>query len=656
MSVKNKQNSIIKQAQETIELTSNTNARSRGRLTARGIEHADKAQSVAIEKFSRINFVKTLGLLASRKFILTKVDGQKVFINKKSFQKSDTIDKTYLMGLARCRDGFSKGDLVLALLDLKHSPLDTADKTRAVQFKSFNETDTTGNHRGLRTAHTFQVMRSDGRLQIDKVKEVLGQGSFGKVSELQSGFVLKESAVNPNKITFMAKAEIASHLSTANKNNKDEVLILKTLQSRFKEKYPHEKPVAIEGGLASEVIEITRGPKKNPDIGFLMKKHDQNLTAHQNLTKWLLENDMQPFLANSEQRDALAKSKLRLAEIERDLSINTDALTFVQKSLNDNSSIQSIDRLAAEQRKTRLETQKGRLEHLRSGYLTGINELTAALKPKLSDHTLDKLHVLRNELSALKKDLRQLNGELAVLKDVLEGNGFLKPSELELRKKLNNEKAFLEARIGQAEQHEAALLEDPRISDSLKLFRDQTLLIAFQTIKGLSQMHSIDIFHRDIKPDNIMLTQDEVHFIDFGLASDVQSTKGAVKGLGTPNYFNYNEQLNMPNHQTDEAKRVALGKADVLALGLTLFETMNFGAARYGHISHGSGHILNFNDQREPKAGVREILGEEFVDLVIEMTNVDAAKRPTSEQALERLSKILESSPKLKAHSGLKAP
>jgi serine/threonine protein kinase len=42
-----------------------------------------------------------------------------------------------------------------------------------------------------------------------------------------------------------------------------------------------------------------------------------------------------------------------------------------------------------------------------------------------------------------------------------------------------------------------------------------------QILAGLKQMHDLEIVHRDIKPDNLIFTQEEgkeIKFIDFGIS------------------------------------------------------------------------------------------------------------------------------------------
>jgi len=54
---------------------------------------------------------------------------------------------------------------------------------------------------------------------------------------------------------------------------------------------------------------------------------------------------------------------------------------------------------------------------------------------------------------------------------------------------------------------------------------DQKILLCLQITKGIEQLHSIDIYHRDIKPDNIFFVNDEWKIGDLGLSDFRQKEK-----------------------------------------------------------------------------------------------------------------------------------
>ena len=104
-----------------------------------------------------------------------------------------------------------------------------------------------------------------------------------------------------------------------------------------------------------------------------------------------------------------------------------------------------------------------------------------------------------------------------------------------------------------------------RVKRDGKLPADEALAIAEQVAKGLRFAQQRSIIHRDIKPDNIMVTRDgQVKLADLGLAKSTEDDKGVTQtgaGLGTPYY--------MAPEQAQDARNVD-HRADIYALGITL--------------------------------------------------------------------------------------
>jgi eukaryotic-like serine/threonine-protein kinase len=89
--------------------------------------------------------------------------------------------------------------------------------------------------------------------------------------------------------------------------------------------------------------------------------------------------------------------------------------------------------------------------------------------------------------------------------------------------------------------------------------------IAIQTARGLAAAHSRAVIHRDIKPGNIILTQQNVlKIVDFGLAR-VNTSAGTTQTLGTAGTIGYMSPEQTLNKFVDQ-------RTDIWALGIVIAE------------------------------------------------------------------------------------
>jgi serine/threonine protein kinase len=108
-----------------------------------------------------------------------------------------------------------------------------------------------------------------------------------------------------------------------------------------------------------------------------------------------------------------------------------------------------------------------------------------------------------------------------------------------------------------------------------QLFYRDALVYAVQILQGVHAAHSAQVVHRDLKPDNVMLTKNErgeeiVKLLDFGIAKlkiTGEFRPGTRPGIvmGTPEY--------MAPEQADSAHQADVS-ADIFSVGVMLFEML----------------------------------------------------------------------------------
>jgi tetratricopeptide (TPR) repeat protein len=109
-----------------------------------------------------------------------------------------------------------------------------------------------------------------------------------------------------------------------------------------------------------------------------------------------------------------------------------------------------------------------------------------------------------------------------------------------------------------------------RLERELQLPVEVALRIAREVADGLEYAHQHDCIHRDVKPENILLTESHALIADFGVARALTASVGEPLtssgiALGTPAYFS--------PEQAGSDVRID-GRADVYALGCVVFEML----------------------------------------------------------------------------------
>jgi eukaryotic-like serine/threonine-protein kinase len=172
----------------------------------------------------------------------------------------------------------------------------------------------------------------------------------------------------------------------------------------------------------------------------------------------------------------------------------------------------------------------------------------------------------------------------------------------------------------------------------------EAALIGCQIASALAAAHRRNILHRDVKPANVLVGDQDVKITDFGIsraADDVTATSTVTGTVGTPAYF---------------SPEVARGEeasypADVFSLGATLYTAVE-GTPPFGVTDNPLAllHKVATGDYRTPEqAGP-------LTPVLERMLNRDPDERPTMEEATTLLAAIVNSDDELAATAVLPEP
>ena len=96
----------------------------------------------------------------------------------------------------------------------------------------------------------------------------------------------------------------------------------------------------------------------------------------------------------------------------------------------------------------------------------------------------------------------------------------------------------------------------------------EVLRFGLQALSGLAAAHSAGVVHRDIKPDNLLITPEgRLKITDFGLAKLTNTASTLTQEgqmMGTPAYLAPEQLLSLPVDH----------RADIFSLGATLYEAV----------------------------------------------------------------------------------
>src|SRR5262247_2233447 len=113
-----------------------------------------------------------------------------------------------------------------------------------------------------------------------------------------------------------------------------------------------------------------------------------------------------------------------------------------------------------------------------------------------------------------------------------------------------------------------------------RLEMSEALTIAIQVAEALQEAHQQGIIHRDIKPQNLMLTaRGQVKMLDFGLAKVARERVKAPEEIDTPSLMSTPGAIvgTAPYMSPEQARGESLdARSDIFSFGTTLYEMVSW--------------------------------------------------------------------------------
>lgn len=178
---------------------------------------------------------------------------------------------------------------------------------------------------------------------------------------------------------------------------------------------------------------------------------------------------------------------------------------------------------------------------------------------------------------------------------------------------------------------------EKKINDEKIISHDQYLSIMIQVTDALACMHHQDIIHRDLKSQNIMLTEkggstNFVKILDFGLARTKTQTRLTETGVlvGTVGY--------MAPEQISRADFTAA--SDIHSLGILFYETVTGKKPFTGTTATEIMQKILLDNPVEPRK-LRPDISPDLSHLIMNMLEKEPVKRPTAKEILNILKNFL---------------
>lgn len=159
------------------------------------------------------------------------------------------------------------------------------------------------------------------------------------------------------------------------------------------------------------------------------------------------------------------------------------------------------------------------------------------------------------------------------------------------------------------------------LNEAAEPYSEETCRYWFRDlILGIEYLHAQGVVHRDIKPDNLLLTEDDVlKIVDFGVSEMFEKPEQmrTAKSAGSPAFLP--PELCVAKHGD-----VSGTAADVWSMGVSLF------CLRYGHIPFNRPGVLEIYEAIKTETPTMpEDENDNFRDLITRLMEKDPEKRIT---------------------------